>query len=431
MNEPIVITATEAICASGTSVAQIHRELLAGHTAFTPLSQWDSSAWPVPLAGGVPNIDGAGLFDDRRLLKSIQRLRRTDLLGLYAAARAVANSGIPACSAALDESARIQFNERTAVYTGCGGVGYYYQYDFLPALAAADGDLRRFADKLGATVNPTWLLQSLPNNVLCYLGIAFGFKGANTCITNHGTGGAQAIVEAYYALRAGEADRALAAGHDCPIEPEIILNLYRLGLLTTDAIRPFDAASSGLIVGEGAAAMVLETRSAAAARGARVRGEVLGAGFSTEAAGVLSTGASGDGMAAAIELALGEAGVAPAEIALIVAHGNGTAASDRSEAAAIRRVFGRDMPVVTSFKWAFGDTIAAAGAIDAALALECLHAETVPGIATLRQPDPGCAELNLSASPTRLRGNLALVLSRGFGVMNCALVIKAPRDGHS
>jgi 3-oxoacyl-[acyl-carrier-protein] synthase-1 len=426
MSEAIVITAAEAICASGTSCARIYEELRAGHTAFTPLAGWDSSAWPVPVAGGVEKIEAAELFEDRKLLKSIQRLRRTDLLGLYAAARAVANSGIPGYSAALDGAARTEFKERTGVYTGGGGVGYYYQYDFLPALAAADGDLRRFGEKLGATVNPTWLLQSLPNNVLCYLGIAFGFKGANTCITNHGVSGTQAIMEAYYALRGGEADRAVAAGHDSPIEPEVILNLYHLGLLTTDAMRPFDAARSGLIVGEGAAAMVLETQSAARARGARVLGEILGAGASTEASGVLSVRGGGDAMAAAIELALQEAGVTPDDIGMIVA-GNGTVASDASEAAAIRRVFGPDMPVVTSFKWAFGHTIAAAGAIDTAIALWCLRAASVPAIATLREAS-GTYPLNLARSASAPRGAIALVLSRGFGGMNCAVLIKASRD---
>ena len=205
-----------------------------------------------------------------------------------------------------------EFNERTAVHTGCGGVAYHYQYDFLPALAAADGDLRAFGEKLGASVNPTWLLQALPNNVLCYLGIAYGFKGANSCITNHSVSGTMAIIEAFHTLRAGDADRAVAVGHDSPIEPETILNLYHLGLLTTDAIRPFDAARSGCLFGDGAAAMVLETQAAAACArrvGARVDS---GDGVTTEAGGVLAMRPDGDGEARAIELALDDAGIGPA-----------------------------------------------------------------------------------------------------------------------
>ncbi len=217
---------------------------------------WDSSRWPAPLAGSVEPVDAAAIFEDRKLLKALQRLRHTDLLGLYAASRAVKDARIVEIPPRAERSRNNKtFNERTAVHTGCGGVAYHYQYDFLPALAASGGDLQAFGETLGATVNPTWLLQALPNNVLCYLGIAYGFKGPNSCITNHSVSGMMAIIEAFHTMRAGEAERAVAVGHDAPVEPETILNLYRLGLVTTDLIRPFDSARSGCLLGEGAAAV--------------------------------------------------------------------------------------------------------------------------------------------------------------------------------
>jgi 3-oxoacyl-(acyl-carrier-protein) synthase len=427
VKEPIVITAAGAICAAGESPRQILENLRAGRSAFGPLAGWDASTWPAPLAGCVEKIDAGSLFEDRKLLKSVQRLRRTDLLGLYAASRAVLESGMISYRAALEESARTEFNERTAVFSGCGGVGYCYQYDFFPALAAAGGELQTFGEKFAVSVNPTWLLQSLPNNALCYLGIAFGFKGANTCITNHGVSGTQAICEAFYALRDGLSDRAVAIGHHSPIEPEMILNLYHLGLLSSGAMRPFDAARSGFILGEGAGAIVLETQSAARTRGATVLGEILGAGLTTGAAGILPMEADSDAPARAVGLALEEAGIAPHKVALVVAHGDATAASDLSEADAIRQVFGSGAPVVTSFKWAFGHTIAAAGALDAVVALECLRAATAPAIASLCQPDPAFHGLNLAVSETPLRGDIALILNRGFGGMSGALVIKGRR----
>lgn len=429
MTEPIVITASGAICALSAAPEQIYRALLAGRTGFAPLRGWNSTTWPAPNAAGVETIDAGSIFDDRKLLKSVQRLRRTDLLGLFAASRAVKASGIIEYRAALDEAGAADFNERTAVYTGCGGVAYHYQYDFLPAIAAADGEVRTFGHKLSESVNPTWLLQALPNNVLCYLGIAYGFKGANACITNHSASGSMAIIEAFQTLRAGEADRAVAVGHDSPIEPETILNLYHLGLLTTDAVRPFDAARSGCLLGEGAAAIVLETQAAAQSRGAPVLGTILGTGVTTEGIGVLGIRADGDGESRAIAIAMEEAGVGPGDVGLIAAHGNGTINSDLSEAAAIQRIFGADAPAVTSFKWALGHTMAAAGALDAVIALACLREGVVPGIATLREPDPRCQPLPISSSPMPARGDIALVLGRGFGGMNTALVIKAPSDG--
>jgi len=431
VNDSIVITANGAICAAGAAPEQILRTLRDGHTGFAPLREWDSTTWPAPLAAGVERIDPAAIFEDRKLLKSVQRLRRTDLLGLYAASRAVAASGIAWYRAALDEGRAAEFDEATAVFTGCGGVAYHYQYDYLPALAAAEGNLRAFGERLSQSVNPTWLLQSLPNNVLCYLGIAYGFKGANACITNHSVSGTLAIIEAWHALREGAADRAIAVGHDSPMDPEAILNLYHLGLLSIDLVRPFDAGRSGCVLGEGAAAMVLETRVAAEARGAPELGAILGTGVTTEAGGVLAVRPDGDGEARAIELALQEAEVAPSDVGLIAAHGNGTINSDLSEAAAIRRIFGSEIPPVTSFKWALGHTMAAAGAIDAVIALGCLRAGIVPGIATLRDPDPQCLPHSISASETAARGDIALVLGRGFGGMNTALVIKASPDGAS
>ena len=429
MSAGVAITGAGAICSAGASSERIYRRLCAGETAFTPLRQWDSSSWPASLAGGIESINPAEIFEDRKLLKALQRLHRTDLLGLFVASRAVQAARLVEYRGALNEPEQQIFNERTAVHTGCGGVAYHYQYDFLPTLAASGGEPRAFGEQLSSTVNPTWLLQALPNNVLCYLGIAYGFKGPNSCITNHSVSGMMAIIEAFQSLRAGEAQRAVAVGHDSPIEPETILNLYRLGLITTELIRPFDNSRSGCLLGEGAAALMLETPDAARNRGATTIGMILGGGVTSEAAGVLSIRDDGDGESRAIELALDDAGISPGEVGFIVAHGNGTVNSDRSEAAAITRVFGSDPPPVTAFKWAFGHTMAAAGALDTVIALSCLRAGYAPGIATLREIDPRCRPLKLSSRGLRPRSDIALVVGRGFGGMSAAVVIRAGAVG--
>ena len=113
-----------------------------------------------------------------------------------------------------------------------------------------------------------WLLKSLPNNVLCHVGIRFGIKGPNACITNHSVGGLLAIAEAAAGIVAGEADRAVAVGHDTPIEPQNVLGYHNAGLLG-GALRPFDASRDGSLMGEGAGAVVVETEASAGERGAR------------------------------------------------------------------------------------------------------------------------------------------------------------------
>src|SRR5262249_38878907 len=163
----------------------------------------------------------------------------------------------------------------------------------------------------------------------------------------------------------------------------------------------------------------------AQARQAPVLGEFLGSGCTTEAAGVLDVRPDGDGVGRAIELALADANVSREEIGMIVAHGNGTPASDASEAIAIRRLFENNPRRVTAFKWAFGHLIAASGILDAVMALKALQQRVVPGIATLATLDPDIAPFPVSAAPQKPRSDIALVLCRGFGSMNVALVVRA------
>jgi len=421
MSGRILVTGLGGICAAGTGPEQIWDALAAGRSAVGPIRDWNASAWPAPVAAGIPDLDPRALVEDRKLHKL---LRRTDLFGLYAAARAIDASGLLAFRAGLDPAAAETFNDRSGVYVGPGGGAYQNQYEFFPALTAAHGDLVAFGREMSAVVNPMFLLRSLPNNVLCHIGIRHGFKGPNACVTNHAVSGALALLEAAWALRDGEADRAVAVGHDAPIEPENVLYYQRLGLLSGAAVRPFDADRDGTVLGEGAGAMVLETAETAAARGAPVLGEFLGGGCASEGEGLLSIRADGDGPARAMGLALTDAGLRAAEVGLIVAHGNATRHSDVSEAAAIRRVFGPAPPPVTGFKWSIGHLLAGSGALEAALGLLALRRGLVPGVATLRTLDPDCAPLPVSPAPQAPRSDVVLTLSRGFGGIGVALLFR-------
>ncbi len=285
----------------------------------------------------------------------------------------------------------------------------------------------RFGAELAATVNPMWLLRSLPNNVLCHVGINYGLKGTNACITNHSVSGMLAVVEALAGLRAGEADCAVAVGHDAPIEPQTVMYYQRVGLTAVDALRPFDARRDGSLFGEGAAALVMENETGARARGATVLGEVLGGGAAADAEGLLAIRNSGEGLVDAINAALADADIDASQIGIVVAHANGTPASDASEARALRTVFGSEMPPVTASKWSIGHLLAASGAIDAVLALEALRRGVVPGIASLEMLDPEFPDLAVSRTPAKPRSDIALVLSRGFGGTDAALLLRGYR----
>ena len=423
--ERIVVTGTGAICGAGTMPAEILDAIGAGRSAIGPIGQWDASGWPVRAAAEVADYNANALLGDRKLHKLI---RRTDVFGIYAAGRAIDAAGFAAARDSLDEAAAARFSDATGVYVGSGGGSYRDQYDYFPLLAVAGGSLEAFGRELETSVNPMWLLRSLPNNVLCHVGIRHGLKGPNACITNHSVSGTLAIVEAAQAVRTGECERAVAIAHDASIEPQMVLYYHGIGLLSEKALRPFDVARNGSAMGEGAGAMVLETAPAAAARGAPALGEILGSGAASEGEGLLPIRDDGDGLARAIALALEDAGLRPAEVGMIVAHGNGTRAGDVSEARAIRGVFGAAPPPTTAFKWAFGHLLAASGMIEAVVAIDALRRRVVPGIAALNELDPDCAGLSVAATPQVPRGDVALVLSRGFGGTNAALLIRAAAE---
>jgi 3-oxoacyl-[acyl-carrier-protein] synthase I len=418
----VVVTGTGAVCGGGSTPEDILDAVRTGRSAIAPIKQWDTRGWPCGIAAEISEFNARAMVDDRKLHKLI---RRTDMVGLYAAGRAIERAGIVTHRATMDEAAAAVYSDRTGVFVGSGGGNYENQYDFFPLFTASSGELPAFGRELANTVNPMWLLRTLPNNVLGHIGIKHGLKGANACITNHSVGGTLAVIEAMEALRTGEADRAVAVGHETPIEPQMVLYYSRVGLLASEMLRPFDLRHDGSLFGEGAGALVLETEASAAARNAPVLGEVLGGGYACEAEGLTAIRDDGDGVARAILQALDDAKIAPAEVGMIVAHGNGTPQSDASEAAAIRRVFGAAGPPVTAFKWAIGHLIAAAGIVETVLALAALSRNEVPGIATFATVDPACAGLALSANAQTPTSKVALILCRGFASTNAALVVRA------
>ncbi|MEO8486590.1 MAG: beta-ketoacyl synthase N-terminal-like domain-containing protein [Betaproteobacteria bacterium] len=418
----VVVTGSGAICGAGRSPGAIVDAMLEGRSALAPIASWDVAHWPRPIAAEIADYNAGSLAGDRKLLKLI---RRTDVVGLYAAGEAVRESGYVAHRDSLAEGAAATFAERTGLYAGSGGGNYQNQYDYFPLIAETEGALSAFGRELGSGVNPMWLLKSLPNNVLCHVGIRFGIKGPNACITDHSVSGMLAIVEAAAGIVNDESDRAVAVGHDTPIEPQNVLYYHEAGLLAKHALKPFDVSRDGSLMGEGAGALMVESEASATARGATVLGRVLGAGHATESEGLLAIRPDGAGPARAIRAALGEAGIDASDVGMVVAHGNGTPASDCSEALAILEVFGASPPPVTAFKWSIGHLIAAAGAIETVLALEALHRGVVPGIPVLERIDPAFAALPVSRDARKVRSGIAVVISRGFGGTNAVLVVAA------
>ncbi|MDP1602127.1 MAG: beta-ketoacyl synthase N-terminal-like domain-containing protein [Legionella sp.] len=417
----VFITGLSALTACGETADDTWDAVLSAKSGIDEISQSDISSWSSRLGGELKNFQPAKMLPDRKLLKVISR---QDVMGINAAMQAVNHSGMIAYRDSLN--CHQSFDENTAVYVGSPGNKYFQQYDFLPLLAKSKGDMKPFAEELFNEVHPMWLLRILPNNVLAYTGITYGFKGPNHNVTNHAVGGTQAILEAYHAIRLGQADRAVVVAYDAGTEPQALFYYDKLGVISSRHLKPFDKAHDGTLLAEGAAALVLESEASARARSATCYGEIAGGFSATEATGLFSLDGSGDPLAKLLQKTLDELNIAPSDIDMIVAHGNGNKKSDESEAQAINAVFSPDSVPVTAFKWAMGHTLCASGVLDTVLTTYALRNQCIPGIATLDEMAANCAGLNVAAQHRSLeKSQCAVMINRGFASMNACLVIKS------
>ncbi len=418
----VFITGLSALTSTGATADETWEKVLAGENGLDEIKEWDLSSWTHRLGGELKNFKPATMLPDRKLIKVISR---QDVMGINAAMQAVEHSQLITYRDTL-ESVN-EFNEQTGVYVGSPGNKYFQQYDFLPLLAKTGVDMQQFAGQLFNEVHPMWLLRILPNNVLAYTGITYGFKGANHNVTNHAVGGMQAIIEAYHAIKTGVAARAVVVAYDVGTEPQALFYYDKLGVVSARHLKPFDRDHDGTILAEGAAALVLESEASARARSAVCYGEITGGMSASEAAGLFSITAGGQLLASLMTQALEKQQLNVADIGLVVAHGNGNQTSDVSEACAIDAVFGDNNVPVTSFKWSMGHTLCASGVLDTVLATYALRAKCVPGIAPLENRASACEAIDVSAVHRNMKSGKqhALVINRGFASMNACLVIKA------
>lgn len=416
----VFITGRSALTATGNTADATWDAILKGKSGIAELTEWDLSQWPSSLGGELKDFQPAKMLPDRKLIKAISR---QDVIGINAAVQAVEHSQmIPYRDALADVTL---FNEQTAVFVGSPGNKYFQQYDFLPLLAKTQGNLQPFAQQLFDEVHPMWLLRILPNNVLAYTGITYGFKGPNHNITNHAAGGTQALIEAFHTISRGDADRAVVVAYDIALEPQSLFYYEQLGVLSHRHLKPFDVEHDGTIMAAGAAALVLESEVSVRARCATCYAEVVGGLSASEASGLFSIEGNGQQLAELIERTLDSVTLSPQDIGFIVAHGNGNVKSDDSEAQAIKSIFAQQEIPVTAFKWSMGHTVCASGIIDAVMTTYALEAGCVPGIANLQQVAPSCDGLSVSADHQSLRHPYALIINRGFASMNTCLVMKA------
>jgi 3-oxoacyl-[acyl-carrier-protein] synthase II len=226
-------------------------------------------------------------------------------------------------------------------------------------------------------------------------------------------------------VRTGQAEVVLAGGAD--LLCRFVVSGFNCLRATAEEARPFDVARRGLVLGEGAAVVVIESAEHARRRGARVLARIAGTGAAADATHMTAPDRQGRGAARAMAAALADAALSPPAIGFVSAHGTGTVYNDAMEAVAIASVFGPAAVPVNSIKGAIGHTLGAAGALEVVMCLDVLRTGLVPPTAGLETLDPACAALDVvRGSPRRVEARAVLTTSSGFAGANAALVLEAP-----
>jgi len=286
-----------------------------------------------------------------------------------------------------------------------------------------------FFEKGPKGMRPSTIPNGMANSLAANISIAFQLAGTNYVIASACTSASNAMGVAFRMISEGHADAVLCGGADTPFNGFHYACWNNLGVLSKiaepeRALRPFGADRDGTLLGEGAGAVLLESLESARKRGARIRGEVVGYGESSDATHI--TGPSVAGQAKAIRAALASAGLEPSAIGYINTHGTGTDANDATESAAIREAMGSAAETIPvgAMKSYFGHTLGASGAVEGIGTLLALEHRVIPPNLNLESPDPACQLALVGAQPVPFTSEYAMKNSFGFGGGNAVLILR-------
>ncbi len=399
MPRRVAVTGLGLISALGNTAGESWAAMLAGRCGIAPIESVDTSTLKFHNGAEVRGFDAAQHFEGSRL----DLLDRFAQLLLVTARQAVAESGIVFTPALA---------ERTAVISGTGAGG----------LITVDVQFNRAA--AGCRMHPFTVPRTMANSGASQVAMEFGIGGPTYTVSTACSSASHAIGQAFWMVRNGQVDLALAGGSETPFSLGILRAWDAMRVVSPETCRPFTRERRGMVLGEGAAMLVLEPLDAARARGATVFGEIAGFGMSSDAGHI--TQLSVDGPARAMRQAFEDAGIAPQQIGYINAHGTGTPLNDAAESKAIHVVFGAyaaRIPV-SSTKSMHGHALGASGGIEAIASILALRDAMLPPTANFTELDPAC-DLDVIANMARpAAAEYALSNSFAFGGLNAVLVFR-------
>ncbi len=410
MPERVVITGMGAITPLGLTVQQSWNNVIMGVSAVRPITQFDSSDLLVHIACEVKDFHPDEYMDP----KEARRRDRFEQFAAVAARQAIQQSGV-------------EFNEQNS---GRVGVLISSAIGGLNATFDIFETLSQFGPR---RISPFSIPMLMSNGAASLITLDYGLHGPSFSIASACASGADAIGMASLYLRAGLIDIAIAGASDATISRPGIATFDRLGALSrrTENIhatpQPFDLHRDGLVMGEGAAVLVMERESHARQRGAEILAELAGHASTSDAFHITAPADDGAGGAQAIRLALADAGVSPDEVGYINAHGTGTELNDLSETYAIKAAFGElayKIPV-SSTKSMTGHMMGATGALEAIFCVQAVREGRLPPTINYQTPDPRCDLDYIPNQGREQKISIAISNAFGFGGHNAVLVIRA------
>jgi beta-ketoacyl-acyl-carrier-protein synthase II len=409
----VVVTGIGVISPAGRGLRDAWDGVLAGKSAAAADDELAAAGSPVTTAARVPHFDA-----DAELGRGAsRRLDRFTHLALLAGREATRHAGLAAPD---DERITAVDPDRVGVVVGSG----------IGGAEAWQEEYPRYLDKGPRRVSPMFIPKMLSNTAAGSIAIRTGARGPNLTVNTACAAGASALHLARDLIASGTADVVIAGGVEAGITGLSVSAFAQMGALSQHpdparASRPFDVDRDGFVMGEGAGLLVLESEAHARQRGATPLAVLAGCGASADAFHATAPPEDGGGAVLAIQRAIEDAGIAPGELGHLNAHGTSTPLNDVAEARALRTVLGdhTDEVVVTSTKGVTGHLLGAAGAVEAAFAIQALREGRVPPTANLEQQDPDIALDVVAGEPRELGLQAVLSTSMGFGGQNAALVL--------
>ena len=407
----VVVTGVGTISPCGLDVATTWSAITKGQSGIAPITKFDTEAFPTKIAGECTGFDPKQYFEKKRIREGDTFIH----LAMGASVQAI-------------EDARFEpddaLKERTGTFIGVGLGG-------LPLIEAQCDVIR---DRGPRRVTPYFIPGAIANLAPGMVSIRYGLKGPSYTTTSACSSGAHAIGEAMKWIQRGGIDAAVAGGAESTITPLGVGGFNAMRALSKrndepdKASRPFDKGRDGFVLAEGAGVLLLEEREAAIARGAKIYCEVVGYGATADAYHLSQPAPEGEGAQRAMKAALQDAGVDPAEVEYINAHGTSTPAGDMNELMGIQAVFGdhaKNGLMISSTKSMTGHLLGAAGGLETVLCALAIRDSVVPATINLDDPDERAEGFDLVPNEAREK-RLSAVLSNsfGFGGTNVSLVLK-------